>query len=154
MIEQVITVTFRLRCDACGKGGKPWDCAETAMGKAESEGFVRVTGRLEGTTELYPKVFVICGDCNRKETVSYKSKAVAKFVTAELPLGMSKSDTYISGTIVAVGDIPQERNRCPVCGWEFDEVQRQNQCPGHGLGTEIFLPEQLIGPYDDCAWDL
>jgi DNA-directed RNA polymerase subunit RPC12/RpoP len=51
------------------------------------------------------------------------------------------------------------RNRCPMCGREFadDEVKDARdkylrlKCPRCG---EDWAFDQLIGEWDDCAWDI
>lgn len=48
----------------------------------------------------------------------------------------------------------QPHNRCPVCGYEFDPVEVANVCPRHGNGKESFSADELIGEWDDCAYDL
>jgi hypothetical protein len=47
----------------------------------------------------------------------------------------------------------KERNRCPVCGYEFEYLRELNLCPAH-KPDDTFTPEELIGPDDDCAYDI
>lgn len=46
-----------------------------------------------------------------------------------------------------------ERDRCPVCGYQFEEAQEQNTCPKHSP-TELFSRDELIGEDDDYAYCL
>ena len=44
------------------------------------------------------------------------------------------------------------RNRCPMCGYEFepDEIKDEIKCP---RCKEACKKEELIGEWDDCAYD-
>lgn len=42
------------------------------------------------------------------------------------------------------------KDRCPMCGHEFEEVKDFNHCP---RCREITERDCLIGEWDDCAWD-
>lgn len=48
------------------------------------------------------------------------------------------------------------RNRCPTCGWEFleqqigDSDEGSMKCP---RCNETTRKGELIGEWDDCAWD-
>jgi hypothetical protein len=58
----------------------------------------------------------------------------------------------------------QDRNCCPICGHEFDDVQEWNECPtvlnrgGHGMGQaeaptrNHFHRDELITSNDDYLW--
>jgi rubredoxin len=48
------------------------------------------------------------------------------------------------------GGLP--RNRCPICGHEFDEVKAVNVCPTIHYGEQEFTPDDLITDDDDYAW--
>lgn len=43
------------------------------------------------------------------------------------------------------------KDRCPVCGHQFDPVNPVNVCPFHNP-TEAFTPDELVGEDDDYAY--
>jgi hypothetical protein len=45
----------------------------------------------------------------------------------------------------------KEKDRCPVCGYQFDEVRDLNTCPQHSP-TQSFDRDQLITDDDDYAY--
>lgn len=44
------------------------------------------------------------------------------------------------------------KNRCPICGYEFDSVEDVNTCPVTHYGINQFLREELITEDDDYMW--
>lgn len=46
-----------------------------------------------------------------------------------------------------------EKDRCPICGHQFDEVQDLNVCPKEHPVPPLW-PEELITEVDDYEWYL
>lgn len=47
----------------------------------------------------------------------------------------------------------QVKNCCPICGYQFDEVEDINICPtGHEGWGNKFTKDELITEDDDYAW--
>lgn len=44
------------------------------------------------------------------------------------------------------------KDRCPICGYQFDEVLDINICPTLHYGENNFTPDELITDDDDYAW--
>jgi hypothetical protein len=46
----------------------------------------------------------------------------------------------------------KEKDTCPICGHQFDEVEEENVCPTYHYGEQTFKPEDLITDDDDYLW--